>query len=117
MSTMSFAEMMATYGKDLPITVARSMRIGRKSRRNNWMTYEALRIMEEMSIRKGSNMRTTRDDMLRVLGVYPENLSRPLTIDEALILCDTLGIESENVLSELKKRSQKTGAPNQEEEN
>lgn len=93
MPLFSFPEIIHKYARNPPLRVAISMKMGRPSLREHQTTTFFLSAAEEMSLEKGMTIRKIRETMREILDVWPENVSRSLTIDEMISLCDELGID------------------------
>lgn len=98
MPFMSFPEIIQRYGRHPPLLVAASLRMGRPATRAHHLTSQFLLAAEAAAVEAGAPLRDVRDEMRTVLGAWPENLSRPLTVDEAFSLCDRLGIDPSSTL-------------------
>lgn len=101
---MSFSEIILTYGRTPPVQVMEYLRTGRPAKQRNGIGHEVLMYLEEAGQEAGLSLREIRDEMKTVLGVWPENLSRPLTIDEAFALCDIHSLEPSGVFLAAKAR-------------
>lgn len=101
---MTFAEIILAYGRSPPVQVMEYLRTGRPAKQRNGIGHEVLMLLEERGQQEGRALREIRDEMKTILGVWPENLSRSLTIDEAFALCDIHGLESSGVLLAAKAR-------------
>lgn len=95
---MNFAEIILTYARNPPLHMANYLKVGRRSGRGNGAGYYVLLKIEEIATTSGADLKDVRQSMKRVLGVWPENLSRPLTIDEAFTLCDMHKLDISTVL-------------------
>lgn len=93
MPLMTFPEIFLRYSRHPPLRVAALLRNGRPAGGEHHLTHNVLLTAEEAATTAGHGMREIREEMRSVLGVSPENLSRPLNVDEAFALCERLGID------------------------
>lgn len=105
MAFMSFPEIIQRYARHPPLLVAASLRMGRPATRSHHLTSLFLLSAEEAAVSAGTPLRDVRDEMRTVLGAWPENFSRPLTVDEAFSLCDRLGIDPSSILMRAAERA------------
>lgn len=76
------------------------MRVGRPSKKADLITVGVLGAMKSLAREQGKPVSTINSDILSVLNVSPRNLSRPLTVQEMIALCERLGILPERCLRE-----------------
>ncbi len=100
---MSFAEIILTYARHPPLRIAEALRMGRPSRKRGIVSAYLLSAIEDAAS-PAMSLRDIRFEMKRVLGTWPENLSRPLTVDEMFTLCDTFSLDPSAVLALCKRQ-------------
>lgn len=101
---LSFSEIILTYARNPPLQVMDYLKMGRRSRRGNGMSHYVLLVIERSAVDAGVSLKDAHESMRKTLGVAPENLSRPLTIDEVFTMCDMHDLEISQVLLESKRQ-------------
>lgn len=81
--------------------------MGRPSLREHQTTTFFLAAAEEISLEKGITVRRIREIMREILDVWPENVSRSLTIDEMMSLCDELDIDVAHAVTLTRDKARK----------
>lgn len=108
MPSMTFPEIIQRYARHPPLLVASHLRMGRPASRTHQLTKVFLVLVEREAISAGTPLREVRLGMRNVIGAWPENLGRALTVDEAFSLCDRLGIDPVGILARTAESAKET---------
>lgn len=104
---VSVEEIMRRYALHPPLFVANSIRMGRPSKKTNNASLDTIISMQKLFKENSGTQRDFRKIFSRITNCYPENFTRPLSVDETVLLCNTLGLRVESVIWDIRGKKEK----------
>lgn len=96
---MSFAEIILTYARNPPFEISEYLKMGRRTRKRSELTHDLLIVIESEALINGASLKEVREEYRRTLGSVPEHVTRSLTVDEFVSLCERFELNMDNILT------------------